>query len=181
MNSRMDRAVPARTEDITRIITIWMALTLSPPTGVELTRPKCVGVARTRAPSRIGIKMVVAMKTRSACMTRRYLRAMVNPWLRLLRCLGLAASSPSGRPASSRRWRTEIGVATYLPNSGEARYSAAEARSGSVADVCPVLPAEEPQPVAWRAEVGHLAAGLEHDEPVALVDQLRLHIVGDHD
>src|SRR6202007_2209887 len=158
MNSRMDRAVPARTEDITRIITIWMALTLSPPTGVELTRPKCAGVARPRAPSRIGIKMVVAMKTRSACMTRRYRRAMVNTWLKLLRCLGLAASSPSGLPASSRRWRDGVRGGPVLDELGRGPVLGGEVTVGLVGerleDVRPVLPAEEPQPVAWRAEVG---------------------------
>jgi hypothetical protein len=134
MNSRMDSAVPDKTEDITRIMIIWMALTLSPGTGVDWTRPKRFGVARTRAPSRIGISTQVAMKTRSATITRRYLRAMVKIWSKLLRCLGRADCSPSGRPASSRRWRTEIGVAMYFTKSGDARYSPAKSRSGSSAN-----------------------------------------------
>ena len=114
------------------------------------------------------------MKTRSATMTRRYLRAMVKIWSKLLRCFGRAFSCPAGRPASSRRWRTEIGVATYFTKSGEARYSAAKSRSGSSANRWKTS-AQSPalkyfRPVGGRAEVGHLAAGLQHDEPVALVD-----------
>ena len=123
------------------------------------------------------------MKTRSASMTRRYRRAMVKIWSKLLRCLGRALSSPAGRPASSRRWRTEIGVATYFTKSGDAAVLGGEVALRLVGepleDVRPVILAEVLQPVVGRAEVGHLAAGLQHDEPVALVDQLRLDVVGD--
>src|ERR1700683_4541144 len=94
MNSRIDKAVPDRTEDITRIISTWIALMLRPG-GTELRRPNAAGVARTKAATRIGMRAVVIRKTRPAAMTRRYLRAIVNTWLRLLRCLGRVVS-PSG-------------------------------------------------------------------------------------
>src|SRR5258707_10625879 len=87
-------------------------------------------MVRISPPSSTGISSVVYRKARSAHITLRYLRDIVDTWLSRVRCLGCTTA---GAGRSGVRWRTEIGVAMYFTKSVEPRYSPDQSRAGSSA------------------------------------------------